>query len=184
MKKLIATSAAIVLAVTLAGCSTGGSPASKPADKPAASEPSFAPEPTVEAPEPPAASGPIVVKLGEAVTYEDGVSISVSTPVEYIPTQYAAGSDQPVNVVFTITITNGTAGAIEPFAYGQVTSGGISGSQIFDSGGPVEIGNGPSAAILAGQAFSWNEAWSIADLATLQYQVSPGFEYEDAIFTQ
>lgn len=181
MKKIIAA-VALVTALALTGCGaqtlSNDSGAAKPA--PSLAEPKAAPTP-----EPKPKADDSIVAFGEARTYENGVSISVSVPAPFTAGPYAAGvvAGQP-QVVFTLVLTNNSTEILDPMVYSRVSAGGAEASVIFDSGNPVgEIGGGPMTAILPGQTVQWLEAYSVADPASITFQVSPSFEYVDAIFT-
>lgn len=183
MKKLIITPA-ILLAATLAF--TGCIPMSKAAspDKPKPS-PSFAEEPAVEEePEPEVVVDSGVLAFGEAMTWDDNVSLSVSTPAPFTPTEWAAGADQAHHIAFTLVLTNESSEVLEPIVYSRVSSGGAEASQVFDIDNPVgDLTGGPTTAILPGQTVTWVEGYSVADPEVITFQVSPSFEYVDAIFT-
>jgi hypothetical protein len=177
-KSIFAPLVAIALAVGLAGCVPVSSVTERDIDPPAAvpddtiTPPSMAPEPEPEV------KPTDNLAFGDAATYEDGVSVSVSTATAYTPDQYASGADFPHNLSFTITITNGTAENLDAYAYTTITSGGQSGSQIFDGNSSY-----PSGVILPGQALSWVENWSVADPNSIVLSIQPGFDYLEAIFT-
>lgn len=179
----LAVSAALAALLLLSGCSVAATGGDSPKAPPAA-EPSFAPEPTQE-PEPAPEPNDMILAFGEAMTWEDGVSLSVSQPAPFTAGEYAAGVvPGQAQIVFTIVITNGSPAALDPMAYASVSSGGAEASAIFDSGNPAgEIGMGPTTTILPGQTVQWLEAYSVADPNAITFQVSPSFEYEDAIFT-
>jgi hypothetical protein len=153
-------------------------------------ESSLAPitEPTIpdftEGEEGPVTAPGEAVGFGETVDYGDGVSISVSAPQPFTPTEYASGADQPVNVVYSITITNGSSENIDPLPYSQVASGGTEGSQIFDFDNEAgDVTTYPTTTILPGGSVTWLEAWSISDPENVTYQIAPSYDYGDAIFT-
>jgi hypothetical protein len=177
MKKSIAVlAAASVLILALVGCS----PVSQ-AEAPAP-EASIAQPPVTEEPKPTPPPKLDLLAFGEAMTWDDGMSLSVSAVEPYQAGEWAAGvvEGQP-QVQFRIVVTNGTQAVYEPTVYGQMISGGQGASQIFDSGNGL-VG-APMGAVLPGQTIEWIEAYSVADPASLTFQVSPGYEYEDAIFT-
>ncbi|WP_238476294.1 DUF2510 domain-containing protein [Agromyces mariniharenae] len=146
-----------------------------------AAEEAAVPDDTLDDPVPDAVGN---LAFGDTMTWEDGVSLTVSAPEGYSPTETALGADQANNLLFTITITNNSSANLEPLAYSQLSSGGLEGSQIFDTGSPVgDVGASPSTVILPGQSVSWKEAWSVADPASLTMQIAPSWDYEDAIFT-
>jgi hypothetical protein len=171
MSRLLgALAVSVVLTVGLTGClqlsprgsgSAGASHAPAPTEEPAADDTNAA--------------------FGDAVTYIDGVSISVSTPAEFTPSQYAAGAEQAHNVVFNITITNGSEENLQPTVYTRVSSGGVEASSIFDVDN--DLSGGPSTVILPDGTVTWKEAYSIADLDSIIVQVAPSFDYDDSIFT-
>ena len=143
-----------------------------------AENPSFAPD----APEPEAATD-LNSGFGDAITYVDDVAISVSAPAEYVAGEYAAGNDQAAAVIFTLTITNNSDENLQPATYSRVSSGGVEASRIFDSGGAVDVSSSPNTVILPGGTVTWNEAYSVADPASIIFQIAPSFDYEDSIFT-
>ncbi|NEN04718.1 DUF4190 domain-containing protein [Diaminobutyricibacter tongyongensis] len=120
-------------------------------------------------------------KFGQTVTYKDGLAITVSTPTPFTPSDSAAGATQAKNIVFTITVKNGTAKNYDPLVYTSLSSGGTEADSIFDVGG--DIGNAPTTTILAGQSTTWKEAYSVADPAHLVMDVNPGFGYNKSTFT-
>jgi len=123
--------------------------------------------------------------FGEAITWVNDVSISVSHPTPFQPSEYAAGVvDGYAAVVFTIVLTNNSGEVYDPMVYNRVSSGGAEASSIFDTSNPVgEIAGSPHTAVLPGQTVQWLEAYSVADPAAITFETSPGFEYLDAIFT-
>lgn len=171
---------AVVSVALLAGCSSVRAD-DKPAPEASVAQPV---EETTEPTEEPPAVNPLIKQLGEVVTYTDGVSISVSTPAPFTPTEYANGADQANQVLFTFVITNGTDKPLEPMVYPTVSSGGVESSPIIDIGNPAgQTSFGPDTTILPGQTIQWLQAFSIADPANITIELSPSFEYENAIFT-
>lgn len=170
----------VLLVALLAGCA-GHAPIDRP--KPAASA-AEAPVAEVETPEP--AVDDMIAGFGEVFTYENEVSISVSAPTEFTPTEYAAGvTPGQVALLFTIVITNGTDAAIDPYAYESLASGGAQASAIFDFGNETygNIGETPQTSVLPGQTVQWLVGYSVADPASLTFEIAPGFEYQNVIYT-
>lgn len=124
-----------------------------------------------------------VVAFGDVITYADEISLSVSAPADYVPTEWAAGmvEGQPT-VVFEFVITNGSS---EPFApemvFATLSSAGVEASGVFDT--ENNIGFPPTTSVLPGQTIKWNQAWSVADPAVMTMDISAGFTYDNAIFT-
>ena len=122
--------------------------------------------------------------FGDTMVWEDDVSLTVSAPEPYTPTEFAAGADQANQLAFTMTITNDSTENLEPLVYTRLSSGGVEASQIFDvTADGTEIGVPPTTVVLPGESVTWIEAWSVADPDSLTMQISPSFDYEDAIFT-
>ena len=179
-KSLIAALAALTLAVTLTACAVPGGARHDDSAKPA---PSLAEPPAEEKPTPPPALD--LLAFGEAMEWQDGVQMSVSEPVPFTATEWAAGVvEGQAQIAFTIVITNNSDEVLEPSVYSRLSSGGQEASTIFDTGNPLgDVSMPPSTAVLPGQTVQWIEAYSVADPATLTYQTAPSFSYEDAIFT-
>ncbi|MGW9183788.1 DUF2510 domain-containing protein [Agromyces sp. NPDC055661] len=122
--------------------------------------------------------------FGDTMVWEDDVELTVSAPVPYSPTEFAAGATLPNNIVFTMTITNNSTENLEPLPFAQLSSGGQEASQIFDiTADGEDVGVPPTTVILPGESVTWRTAWSVADPASLTMQVAPSFAYEDAVFT-
>ncbi|MBT2517702.1 DUF2510 domain-containing protein [Streptomyces sp. ISL-90] len=122
--------------------------------------------------------------FGETMVWEDGVELTVSAPEAYTPSEYAAGADLANNIVFTMTIVNNSSENLEPFPYPRLSSGGQEASQIFDlTSDGQDVSMAPTTVILPGQSVAWRSAWSVADPNSLTMEISPSFDYDDAIFT-
>lgn len=167
--------AIFVLALAFAGCST---PASSTPDPEATSAPAV--EVTVE--EEPAPEPPAIPVFGDTISYPDGVSISVSVPSEYTPTEYAAGLvDGQSNVVFNFVLTNNSTENFDPtLVYATASSGGLEASGVFDT--TDGIGFPPQTAVTPGNAIQWAQAWSVANPADITMEVAVGFDRDPALF--
>ena len=162
--------ALFILAFLFAGCST---PASSTPD-PAASSAS-APEETK--PEPPA-----IPVFGETVSYPDGLSISVSTPVAYEPSGTAMGMVEGQSyVVFEFVITNNTDENFEPtLVMATASSGGVEAESIFDS--EKQIGFPPTTTVIPGATIKWQQAWSVTDPNNITMEVPVDLFNDPALF--
>jgi hypothetical protein len=180
-KSIYAPLAAVALAVGLAGCVPVSSVSERDDPAPAASAedtiapPSFAPEPEAD-PEP---VGNLA--FGDAATYEDGLSISVSAPAALTPSEWALTGAQPHNVQFTVTVTNGTTANFDGYVFITATSGGAAAEEVYDS--ENGLGGSPSGVILPGQTITFPVGFNVADPASIVLSVTPGFDYDAAIFT-
>lgn len=170
------------LALMLTGCGTTPAATSAPSASPSLATPVEAPA-TSDAPAPEENS--MLKTFSEAMTWDDGISISVSAPTAFNAGEYAAGVTPGLKqVVFKIVLTNGTKTALKPSVYSTVSSGGSEATSIFDTGNPLgDISGGPKTAILPGKTVQWLEAYSVADAKDITFQISPSFSHEDAIFT-
>ncbi|MFK4804706.1 hypothetical protein ACI3KX_02455 [Microbacterium sp. ZW CA_36] len=178
---LLSIAVAAGLIVTLTGCSSvGGAKGDSGDTKPPVSRSESSAEEAEAAP----AVAANVLKFGDTYTWEDDMSMSVSLGA-YVPTEYAAGVDHANQILVTVTLTNNSAETFEPLVMGSMVSGGVTASSITDIGGPVELAVfAPTDPVLPGNSITWNEAWSVADPATLQYSIAPAtLGYDDAIFT-
>lgn len=164
----------IVIALFAVGCSTPAvstpDPEASAASTPAEEEP--APEPEDDG----------ILAFGETVTFADGLSISVSTPAPFTPSETAAGLiDGQQGIVLEFVLTNNTEKPYEPMIFNTASSGGVEATMIADSEQGILFP--PSTTVLPGQTVKWNEAYSVADPASITLEVSAGFEYDSAIYT-
>lgn len=141
-------------------------------------------EPGPEQPE----AGANEFAFGETMTWDDSVAITVSAPEPYTPSDFAVGAAHASSVVFTLTITNNSTADVQPLPLPALSSGDQEVSQIFDLGGDVfepgdDVGFPPADTIAPGESVSWRAAWSLDDPSSLTLEVSPGFMYPTATFT-
>lgn len=163
-----------VALVAMVGC-TAAAPVANPAASQAAA-------PVVESPaaEEPMDSGVLV--FGETASWDDAISISVSEPVAFKPTEYAAGLEEgQTAVMFEIVLTNNSSEKYEPLIYNTASSAGEEASGVFDVEAGIDFP--PTTAVLPGKTIKWKEAYSVADAADITLEVSPGFTYDSVIFT-
>ncbi len=178
IRKLGLTAVAAIAVVT--ACSNTGGESTPDAGGTGVNHPDATSEVTTSA-------EPATAKFGgEAFTFRNGLGgVAVSVPPAFTPSVSAAGlepGDQAV--VFTITIVNGSTENYDPPALFSTSlqSGNREASEIFDT--PNNVGGGsPSTAVLPGRESEFQVAYSVTNPTDLVMQVSPGFEYRDAIFT-
>lgn len=177
--KIPTTVASIVIAAALlTGCSVAAEPTPDPAAS-AASTPEQPAEPVVEE------VNPLIKPFGEVITYEDGVSISVSAGAPFTPTEYAAGAESGNPIVFEVVITNNSEAPLEPTAYPTMSSGGQESTMIADVAHPKfgDVGMPPTTTLLPGQTVKFYTAFAVVDPADVTLEVSPSFDHDYAIFT-
>lgn len=122
--------------------------------------------------------------FGDTMEWDDGVSMSVSEPEPFTPSDLSGGADQAVNLVFTLTITNDSSENVQPIVISTLSSDGTEATRIIDIGADGgQVGIPPTTPILPGESITWREAWSVADEDSLTMQTAPSFQYEPAIFT-
>lgn len=180
-KLSLAVSAFALSAILLTGCSVAAESTPDPAA-------SAASTPTEDSAEPAAEEtvNPLIKPFGEIVTYEDGVSISVSPGASFTPGEYAQGAESGTPLVFKVIITNNSDVTVEPAAIPSATSGGQPATYIADVANPEygDLGMFPTTTLLPGQTIEWYTAFAVADPADVTYQISPtSFDYDSAIFT-
>jgi hypothetical protein len=122
------------------------------------------------------------------MTWDDGVALTVSAPEPYAPSEFAVGATRANHVVFTLTLTNGSAEDLSPLPLPTLSSGDQEVSQVVDLGndllGPADdVGIPPTATIEPGGSVSWRVAWSVDDPSALTLQVAPHLLYPGVTFT-
>lgn len=157
------------LALVLAGCSVGGS--THTSDKAVtATQPKTTPV------------NPLQKKLGDIISYKDGLSVSVSVPAPYTPTDEAVGVVAgDTYLVFNIVITNNSKKNVDIGGFPQLNSGGEAAHAISDVAN--NIGVPPNTTLLPTQSITFQDAYSVKDQNDLTYLISPAPLYDQAIFT-
>lgn len=157
--------------------------------EPAAADPN-ASAATVEEPaeQTPPAVNEFIKQFGDVITYEDGVSISVSVPTPFTPSNldYMPLAEGETPVVFKVVLTNNSTDVLEPGAIAQANSGGKPATYIADVGNPEygDLGLFPTTSVLPGQTLEWFTAFGVADVNDITLEITPApFEYDNAIFT-
>jgi hypothetical protein len=169
-----------VAAFTLAGCGTSGEVSDKAAagvNRPA--DTTSAEQAASESPATPANP-----KFGEIYKYDDGLTVTISAPQPYTPSDSAfIGSSAPAAfVAFDVTVVNGTQANFDPSMFSvSLQSTNVEQEEIFDSANSV--GGSPSTAILPGRESVFKVAFGATDPNDLVMQVSPSFEHDSVIFT-
>lgn len=172
--------AVAALVVVLAGCGgTSGeksdaNPQGSNADKPAASEE------TTQSPEPEAANP----KFGQTYTWDDGMSVVISKPQSFTPSEYAGVEGATKYVKFGVRLVNKTGKPFDPaLVYATLQSGNEEAEAVYDS--ENSIGESPSTKLLDGREAKWVIGFAVNDPADLVLEISPdaGMEYEGAIYT-
>lgn len=177
---------ALALMVALTGCGGPSAVAADPKASNAAVEDEPAEVEPVEEPAPPVNN--LIKQFGEVVTYDDNVSISVSAPTPFTPTNldYFPLGEGETAVVFKVVLTNNSTEPLEPGALAQANSGGKPATYITDVGNPEypDLGLFPTTTILPGQTLEWFTAFGVTNVEDITLEISPtSFVYDSAIFT-
>ncbi len=112
-----------------------------------------------------------VAHFGKAYVYEDGLSLTVSAPRSYRPTEYAAGTDGfKTFVSFKVRLVNKTGKPWDPSLFNAtVQSGNKEGSQVFDNG----LQDAPQTKLLNGREAEFTMAFGVANPKDIVMEVNP-----------
>lgn len=122
--------------------------------------------------------------FGDTMEWDDGVTMTVSEPESFTPSELAEGSDQAEDLVFTLTIVNDSAECVQPIVVSTLESDGTEATRIIDVGAEGgQVGIPPITPICPGERVRWQEAWSVADPASLTMETGPSFAYDSVVFT-
>jgi hypothetical protein len=119
--------------------------------------------------------------FGETATFE-GLTLGISKPEAFTPSEYAATGSQPNNVKFTVTITNtGDEGYDPALTFLTASSASQEASEVFDTEGGLS--GAPMTTILPGASTSYVVGFNVADPAQIVMDATSGFEYETTTWT-
>ncbi|MGB3185625.1 MAG: hypothetical protein WBG36_17250 [Ornithinimicrobium sp.] len=205
MKTSVAAAATVaMLAVAVAGCAGEGTvteapviegsqesdaeptaPETEPVEPTAETEP----EETVDPAEPDSTFDTTAVgasadsaSFGQTVAWDDGISLSISQPETYEPSETAVGSEGFDEAVrFTVTVMNDTDEDFSLlFVITEVTSGGGGGEQIFDYGEGLELF---FEDLPAGDEVELDQAFAVEDANDVVITVTPDLFYDEVEFS-
>lgn len=191
---LIKITIALAAVATLAGCggTTGASNDNPPAGT---NTPSATPtvtvtetQPVVEEPTVTETETPVedeTVLFGRGYTWENNVTAIVSSPrtVKNSSDSGIGGEKFKYAVAFTIVIVNKSGKAFDPSsASATVQSNDVEGDQIFDSAAGY-MGS-PDTKVLNGRQTKYTIAFGVANPKDVVLELTPGFEYNSAIWTK
>ncbi len=182
MNRLIARASATAIFVMVVGCgqtdgaptADGGAGVNRPT---ASSDANTSSSPATSAAE------STISKFGQAFTFRNGLSVSVGLPEPYTPSPTASTSSiDSQYVAFTVNVVNGSSDIYEPASFtANLQSGNTEAQEVFDSANGYS--GSPSTSVLPGRESQFGIAFEVADPTDLVLELSPGFEYRDAIFT-
>lgn len=124
-------------------------------------------------------------QFGGTITWDDGISISVSEPTPYVPSDTAAGMvDGYYNIIFEFVLTNNSDKPYDPAIWPSVSSGNVEASMIADVASEYgSIGFPPSTVVLPGQYIKWYAAYSVLAVDSITLQVTPNLFSDYGVFT-
>jgi hypothetical protein len=144
---------------------------------------SSGPDGVAEAGEPSTEDLPTVEPFGDAFEWNNDLRITVSAPSPYTPTDSAVGGEgAPAAVRLEVTVTNGSDAEYDPaefFATAQ--SGSAEAEEIYDGAGGLD--GAPYTTVPPGGSITFPIGFGVTDPADLVVQISPGFDYDVALFT-
>lgn len=119
--------------------------------------------------------------FGETFEWEDGASASVTKPVNYVPSTYAAGGEgYQHHVKMTVKIVNDSSVPLDAsFVSPTVTSGERAGDEIFDD----ETGYGAESAILPGRSITFDVAYGVDDPDDVIAEFAPTWGHDYAYWS-
>lgn len=122
--------------------------------------------------------------FGETATYSNGLSISVSEPTEFTPSEWAV-EDAPADnyLKFTVKVVNKTGANFDPSGmYLTMQSGNAEAEEIFDTDSGLE--GTPMTTILNGRESTFDVGFGVDDPSDLVLEVDSGdFDLASSIFT-
>ncbi len=120
-------------------------------------------------------------RFGEAYRYDDGLSVTIAPPTPYSPSESASTNDPGHYVAFAVTVVNGSSDNYDPdFFQTTCQSDNLEAERVFDSSQGV---GSPSTTVLPGREVAFTVVFKVSNPADTVLEVTPGFDYEPAIFT-
>lgn len=191
-------SAGVLVALLLASCSTSGGSSDGPgvlgtsgSETTEAGSASTAPPTSADDTTPATVPGvpttvddqPTTLTLGETFERSDGVSITISEPRKFTPSEYAADRySSPAFVVMDVKIKNDGEQNFDPIeTYASAQSGDKEAEDIYDS--EQDIGSPPSTSVLPGRSTSYKIAYGVQDSKDLVVEIRGRGDGNSAIWT-
>ena len=122
--------------------------------------------------------------FGQSYTWEDGITIKISKPETFEPSEYAMTKESAAYLKFGVRLINKTGKTFDPaLVYATLQSGNEESEAIFDT--EQGVGDSPSTKLLDGREAKWVIGFGVKDPKDLVLEISPdaGIEYKGAIFT-
>ena len=121
--------------------------------------------------------------FGSTYTFDDGVSIHVSEPEPFTPTEWAAGGEShDQHVSFSVRVVNKSGAPFDAsMIYASVASGAGEGDEVFDTDAGLD--GPPETSVLDGREVTWKVGFGVDDPEDIVMQVEASWDHDPAIFT-
>jgi hypothetical protein len=121
-----------------------------------------------------------IAEWREAWTWDDGLSVRLTKPKPFVPSDTAATGHQPHHIKFTVTIVNDTDALYDPAAslWFTMQSGNREADQVFDG----DMGGSPSTKLLPGREAAFQSGWNVMNPDDLVFEVQPSFDHQAVLF--
>lgn len=121
------------------------------------------------------------VAFGETFEYADGLTVTVSEPEPFTPSESAFIIEEWAEyLVFEVTVVNGTGADYEPFLWSTLQAGGEEAEEVFDA--EAGIMGPPMETIAAGGTVTFPVVYGVNDASSLQLDYVVGLTYEGVSF--
>lgn len=128
-----------------------------------------------------AATDEAPLAFGQTKVFDDGLSLTVSQPVEFEPSEYAATSKAPSYVGFKVTLHNGTGSSFDPSSFhASMQSGSTDEDQVFDSAKGLD--GPPSTQLLDGRDSVFTIGFGAEDVTDLVLDLNVDYEHPNVIY--
>ncbi|AFV88597.1 MAG: hypothetical protein SOH99_03070 [Acidipropionibacterium acidipropionici] len=123
-----------------------------------------------------------VATFGGAFAYQDGLSVTVSAPKDYQPSEYSSDEGRfDTYVKFDVRVVNNTGKPWDPGMFNAtVQSDNEEGEQIFDSEGGLD--GAPSTKLLNGREVRFTVGYGVANPKDIVMEVNPDFVHTAVMF--
>jgi hypothetical protein len=120
--------------------------------------------------------------FGQTYTWEDDISVTVSEPVPFQPSEYSAVEGAAAHMAFTVTVVNGSASPFDLTMFtASAQSGNTEAEEVFDSSNGFS--GSPSTKLLPGRESVFKVGFGVSTPDDIVLQVSPSFEHTEVLFT-
>ncbi|WZH52917.1 MAG: hypothetical protein PIR53_02730 [Nocardioides alkalitolerans] len=119
--------------------------------------------------------------FGQAYTWDNGLTVTVSAPEQFQPSEYAFVEGEGTPLKFTITVVNNTGDNYEPVGdYITLQSGNAEAASIYDM---ETLSDTPSTVLLDGREIVYSIGFMAADPADLVMEFQPSdYALDSVIF--